>query len=296
MRNDEWSPRSNTTPLRAAFVTWSGLPGLSADDRLAAAALVRRGVAVEAAVWDDPAVPWSAYTAVIVRSTWDYHRRPAAFLRWIDRMDDAGVALWNPPALLRWNFDKGYLGELEQRGVAVVPTCTVPKGSTATLGATLRERGWDDVVVKPAVSASAYQTWRSSASRAGADAARFAALLEAGDVLVQPYQPGIEAGEWSFCFFGGAFSHAVLKRPRLGDFRVQSELGGTVSVEHPPPALLTEAAVVTSLIPGRWLYARVDACSAGQGLLLMELELIEPTLFFHADTRAADRFAEALRT
>jgi glutathione synthase/RimK-type ligase-like ATP-grasp enzyme len=251
---------------------------------------------VEPAVWDDPAVPWSTYAAVIVRSTWDYHRRPAAFLRWIDRMDDARVPMWNPPALLRWNLDKGYLDELERRGITVVPTSRLPKGSSATLTATLGERGWDDVVVKPAVSASAYQTWRSSASLAGADAARFAALLEAGDVLVQPYQPAIEAGEWSFCFFRGAFSHAVLKRPRPGDFRVQSELGGTVSVEHPPPPLIAEAAAVTSLIPGNWLYARVDACSAGHGLLIMELELIEPTLFFHAEPGAADRFAEALRT
>jgi glutathione synthase/RimK-type ligase-like ATP-grasp enzyme len=146
------------------------------------------------------------------------------------------------------------------------------------------------------VSASAYETWRSSSRRAGGDAARFAALLDAGDVLVQPYQPAIEAGEWSLCFFGGAFSHAVLKRPRSGEFRVQSELGGTVSIEHPQPSLVAEAAAVTALIPGGWLYARVDACSVRGSLLLMELELIEPTLFFHADPAAADRFATAFRT
>ena len=296
MPNDAGSRGGRTTPPRVAFVTWSGLPGLTADDRLAAAALVRRGWAVEPAIWDDPAVPWPAYSAAIVRSTWDYHHRPAAFLTWIERMEAAGVPLWNPPAVLRWNLDKRYLGELERRGIAVVPTRIVPKGSGMTLAATLHACGWDDVVVKPAVSASAYETWRSSSRRAGGDAARFAALLDAGDVLVQPYQPAIEAGEWSLCFFGGAFSHAVLKRPRSGEFRVQSELGGTLSIEHPPPSLVAEAAAVTALIPGGWLYARVDACSVRGSLLLMELELIEPTLFFHADPAAADRFATAFRT
>jgi glutathione synthase/RimK-type ligase-like ATP-grasp enzyme len=296
MTNDAGRRGGRTTPERAAFVTWRGLPALSADDRLAAAALERHGVAVEAVSWDDPAVDWVGYSAVVVRSTWDYHRRPLEFQRWIERLEHSGAPLWNPPALLRWNLDKRYLGELAQLGIAVVPTRTVRRGSGATLAGTLDEAGWGEVVVKPAISASAHETWRSSPTRARSDARRFSALLESGDVLVQPYQPAIEEGEWSLCFFGGRFSHAVLKRPRPGEFRVQAELGGEVLVRRPSSRLVEEAANVVGRAPAPWLYARVDACDVGGALLLMELELIEPTLFFHADPDAPERFAEALRT
>lgn len=297
MSNDAVSRGPRTTPggARIAFVTWRGLPGLSADDRLAAAAVASRGARVEPAVWDDPRKDWSAYEAVVVRSTWDYHHRPAEFVQWIARLEAAGVRVWNPPALLRWNLDKHYLAELGGQGVAVVPTRTVPQHSGASLPAALASAGWDEAVVKPAVSASAHETWRTSRARAERDAARFAALVHAGDVLVQPYLHAIEQGEWSLCFLGGRYSHAVLKRPRHGDFRVQSELGGEVLVARPEPGLVARAEEIVARLPAPWLYARVDACEVNGALVLMELELIEPTLFFHADLSAPTRFAQALR-
>jgi glutathione synthase/RimK-type ligase-like ATP-grasp enzyme len=288
--------QSRNSPAAApiAFVTWRGLPALSADDRLAAAALVERGMAVVPAVWDDPAVDWGRFGAVVVRSTWDYHHRPAEFLDWIERLEHAGVRVWNPPSLLRWNLDKRYLAELEQRGVPVVPTVTVPKGSGAALGDLLIEAGWDVAVVKPAVSASAHETWRTSRAGTEMDAGRFAAQVNAGDVLVQPYLSAVEQGEWSLCFLAGRYSHAVLKRPRHGDFRVQSELGGEVLIVPPGAPVVERAEAMVALLPHPWLYARVDACEVGDTLVLMELELIEPTLFLHADPAAPARFAEAL--
>lgn len=281
--------------MRIAFVTWRGLPELSADDRLAATLLVEQGLTVLPSVWDDLAVDWPSFDAVVVRSTWDYHHRPGEFLDWIARLERAGVRLWNPPSLLRWNLDKRYLAELERRGVPVVPTVTVPKDRGASLGDVLAEAGWDRAVVKPTVSASAHETWRTSRARADADAGRFAALVKAGDVLVQPYLSAIADGEWSLCFLGGRYSHAVLKRPRRGDFRVQSELGGEVLLVPPDPAVVERAEAIVALLPRPWLYARVDACQVDGTLVLMELELIEPTLFFHADAGAPARFAEALR-
>jgi glutathione synthase/RimK-type ligase-like ATP-grasp enzyme len=287
--------RNSPGPQLIAFVTWSGLPALSADDQLAAAELETRGATVARTVWDDPAVDWAGFDAVVVRSTWDYHHRPAQFLEWIALLESAGVRVWNPPSLLRWNLDKRYLAELSRRGVAVVPTVTVPRGSDATLADVLVEAGWSQVVVKPAVSASAHETWRTSHQSAGGDASRFARLVRTGDVLVQPYLSAVEAGEWSLCFIGGRFSHAVLKRPRAGEFRVQYELGGEVLALPPPAALIEQAEAIVDLLREPWLYARVDACDIDGALVLMELELIEPTLFFHADPAAPERFAEALR-
>jgi len=287
--------RNSPAARRIAFATWRGLPGLSADDRLASAALVEQGLTVIPSVWDDPVVDWPSFDAVVVRSTWDYHHRPGEFLDWIARLERAGVRVWNPPSLLRWNLDKRYLAELERRGVPVVPTVTVPKGHGSSLADVLVEAGWDAAVVKPAVSASAHETWRTSRARAAADAERFAMLVTAGDVLVQPYLRAVEDGEWSLCFLGERYSHAVLKRPRRGDFRVQSELGGEVLVVPPGPAVVQRAEAIVALLPRPWLYARVDACQVDGTLVLMELELIEPTLFFRADPGAPDRFAEALR-
>ncbi len=287
--------RNSPAARRIAFATWRDLPRLSSDDRLAAAALEGRGVTVVPAVWDDPAVDWPGFDTVVVRSTWDYHHRPDAFLGWIAALERGGVQLWNPPPLLRWNLDKRYLAELGRRGVAVVPTVTVPKGGEPSLADVLGDAGWDLAVVKPAVSASAHETWRTSREQAGADASRFARLVHAGDVLVQPYLSAVEAGEWSLCFLGGRYSHAVLKRPRAGDFRVQYELGGAVVVAPPPAALVAQAEAIVALLEEPWLYARVDACLVDGSLVLMELELIEPTLFFHADRDAPARFADALR-
>ncbi|HET8622751.1 MAG TPA: hypothetical protein VFM14_04260 [Gemmatimonadales bacterium] len=296
MSNHDVGPAPGTTPDRLiAFVTWSGLPHLSTDDRLAAATLAARGMAVDAVVWDDPAVDWSRYGNTVVRSTWDYHLRPAEFLAWVDRVAAAGSRLWNPPSLLRWNLDKRYLAELGMRGVPVIPTVALPRGETSSLREVLDAAGWSEVVVKPAVSASAHQTWRSSTGQAAADAERFAGLLGAGDVLVQPFLREIEQGEWSLCFFGGRFSHAVLKRPHAGEFRVQSELGGEVVVADPERAALARAEEALALVASPWLYARVDGCMVGGDFVLMELELIEPTLFFHAHPAAPVRFAEALR-
>lgn len=286
-------PASRSGP-RLAFATWRGLPELNADDRRAAEALRGRGARVDPVVWDAPGVDWTAFDAVVVRSVWDYHLRPREFLRWVDRVEEAGIRLLNPPAVLRWNHHKSYLRDLDARGVATVPTAWLDHGSRPHLGAMLAERGWAEAVVKPAVSASAHETWRTSPTAAAADQDRFLALLLAGDVLVQPLVPEVQSpGEWSLVFFGGLFSHAMLKRPREGDFRVQEELGGRAEWTVPAPALVEQAAQALAAAPAACLYARVDGVERGGRLILMEMELIEPVLYFEADPGAAGRFAES---
>jgi glutathione synthase/RimK-type ligase-like ATP-grasp enzyme len=286
-------PAAHSGP-RLAFATWRGLPELNADDLRAALALRNRGAQVDPVVWDAPGVDWTAFDAVIVRSVWDYHLRPLEFLRWVDRVEGAGTRLLNPPGVLRWNHHKSYLRDLASRGVATVPTAWLDRGSRPSLGPLLAERGWAEAVVKPAVSASAHETWRTRPAAAAADQERLQALLLAGDVLVQPLVPEVQSpGEWSFVFFGGAFSHAMLKRPREGDFRVQEELGGRAEWTVAPPALVAQALGALHAAPASGLYARVDGVESGGRLVLMEMELIEPVLYFGAEPAAADRFAAA---
>lgn len=265
---------------RVALATCAAIPRLTDDDRLLPPALAALGVTGEAAVWDDPGVRWDAYDAVVIRSCWDYHLRPADFLAWIDRLAHAGVRLCNPPAVLRWNASKRYLRPLADAGVAVTPTRWLDAGSDATLGATLDAAGWDDVVVKPVISATAHETWRASRRTLADDEPRFRALLARTDVMVQPFVRAVTtAGEWSLLFFGGRFSHAVLKRPRAGDFRVQREFGGGHVAATPDAALVREAARALALAPAPCTYARVDGCAVDGRLQIMELELLEPALY-----------------
>jgi hypothetical protein len=281
--------------LRIGLATFTGVPALTADDQLLAAELRGRDSYVEALVWDDPGVRWAELDALVLRSCWDYHQRPAEFLAWMERLQREGVKVWNPPALVRWNSHKSYLRDLEAAGVAVLPTAWLSRATPRDLHALLEERGWREAVVKPAVSASAHGTWRTGLDRATEDQPRLDELLSHAEVLVQPLAPEVSRdGEWSFVFLGGEYSHAVLKRPAAGDFRVQRELGGSEAALEPPPALLVQARAVTARPPGSWLYARVDGIDRGGALTLLELELIEPVLFLGMEVGAARRFASAI--
>jgi glutathione synthase/RimK-type ligase-like ATP-grasp enzyme len=297
---------------RIAFVTSRPWPDLQPDDRPAADALRRRGCVVEATVWDDDAVDWPAFDAVVLRSCWDYHDAPARFQAWLDRIERARVRLWNPLDTVRWNLDKHYLAELAALGLHVTPTAFPPPG--ASLDHVLAERGWTDVVVKPRVSADGHRTHRmiadvtgphadfvaAAADTAGphadfvAAAADAVALVASGTALVQPYLAAIALdGELSFVFMAGAYSHAVRKRPAPGEFRVQPRLGA-VEPADPAAAIIAQAHAVARAVPHHWLYMRVDGCVVDGVLLVMEVELIEPTLFFERSPAAAERFAEGI--
>jgi glutathione synthase/RimK-type ligase-like ATP-grasp enzyme len=277
-----------------ALATCAAVPELSPDDRLLLPALAALAIQAGPAVWDDPGTPWERYDAVVVRSCWDYHHKADRFDEWTRRLETAGMPLWNPPAVLRWNARKTYLRELEEAGVPVVPTRFIESPGGPDLDAVLHDAGWREVVVKPVVSASAFETWRAERGREE-DGERFRQLVGRMPVMVQPFLPEIEReGEWSFCFFGGEYSHAVLKRPRPGDFRVQSDHGGVYHLADPAGALIEQAAAALGAAGNRTLYARVDGCVVRGELHLMELELLEPALFLALHPDAPDRFAAAL--
>jgi hypothetical protein len=283
---------------RVAFVTWSGLPDLAPDDQLAAAALERDGVAVARVAWD-AAVEWRDYACIVLRSCWDYHLRPVEFGEWLRHGARAALPFQNPVPLLQWNLDKRYLRDLAAEGVPIVPTSWVEPGETATLPELLAREGWDDAVVKPTLSASAHGTWRTTSAGAADDAARFREDCARGSVMLQPFQPAVVAhGEWSLVFIAGAFSHAVLKRPAAHDFRVQAEFGGSAIAAHPPAALVVQARrvveVAESLCGARCLYARVDGCAIDGTLVLLELEVLEPSLFLQHADGAPERLAGAV--
>ncbi len=278
-----------------ALATCAQYPDLSPDDQFLPPALERLGLRPVAARWDDAGERWESYGAVVLRSCWDYHHRFPTFVRWLHHLESVGARVHNPVPTLRWNMRKTYLRVLEAAGIPVTGTVWATMGSATTLRDIRRSTGWDALVVKPTVSASAWETWLMEGPGSAANEARFAGMLRDRDLMVQPFLPSIVTeGEISFVFVAGTFSHAVRKRPKPGDFRVQEEHGGTAEREDVGPDLVRQAARAMAAAPGPVLYARVDGALVSGNLVITELELVEPMLYFGWDARAADRLAQAI--
>jgi len=278
-----------------AFATAHKEANLTSDDYLAVNVLAQRGVVVHPAVWNDPQVDWQIFDAVVVRSCWDYHLQPQAFRQWIDDVTRMDVPLWNQPQTLRWNMDKTYLRDLAQRGIVVPSTVWIEPGSSVNLVTLLQEQRWERAVIKPTISATAHHTFITTPEHATTDNAQAAHVLQQSGLIVQEFVPEVVAGgEWSLMFFAKRYSHAVLKRPRDGDFRVQSDFGGTTEAAQPAPHLREQAQRIVNSVAEPLLYARVDGIDRDGMFVLMELELIEPFLFLSTAPRAAAHLASAM--
>lgn len=286
-----------------ALVTCEKFPSLYGGEQLLPPALQRAGIAVQIVAWTDADVDWSRFDAVVLRTTWDYFERYPEFCAWLDRLEAMGARVFNPLATVRANSDKVYLQTLERLGVATVPTCWVAPGTApAEVQRQLADLTWPEVVIKPSVSGGAFRTERLSLADLRARREPLADILADSHALVQPFLPEIaSAGEWSFLYFGGTFSHSVLKQAKAGDYRVQMTHGGRHTLTTAPDELRAQADEVLRLcrgLPGgeqAWLYARVDGVSLGGRFVVVEVELIEPYLFLDEDPPAADRFAAALQ-
>lgn len=278
------------------FATSVDHPALTVDDRLAADALRASGADVAPLAWGDVPRGMRGGDVVVVRSCWDYHLAPARFRAWLDALDARGVRVANGVDRLRWNMDKRYLLELGQRhGIPIPPTLVVRRGERYSLDAVMRRLGASQVVVKPAISLSAFDTQRYPSGAPECEA-EFHAQCARHDVLVQAYLPQIEAGEHSIVFFDNRVSHAVLKTPAANDFRVQAEFGGLHRLVEAPDHVVRQASRVLAATGAIHAYARVDGVLVEGRFVLMELELIDPVLFFGlAGAPAVERFTRVLQ-
>ncbi len=278
--------------MRLTLLTCAEQPALTADDRLLADALARLGVEVRVSPWSALDID-AAGAACVLRSTWDYHVTFAPFIEWLDAIDRRGLRLVNSTALVRWNADKQYLRVLEGAGIALPPTVWLEAPDANAVADALAATGWPRAVLKPRVSASAHGTIVVTPSATVADDAL--ETLRAHGALLQAFLPEIEHdGELSLLYFDGTFSHAVRKRPREGDFRVQHEFGGSEDAVEPLSIERVFADRVMAACPEVPAYARVDVVTTARGPVLMELELIEPYLYFAHDDGAAERCARAI--
>lgn len=278
-----------------AFLTLEDRSGYVIDDAIALDALAARGWRVDEVPWRRRA-DWRAYDAVVVRTTWDYQRDLDAFLATLGEITALGVPLANDLALIRWNARKTYLRDLDARGVVTVPTRWGHGLTAPSLRALHAQIAAATCVVKPVVGANADDTYCVTADLDDVALDRIAARFTDRAWMAQPFvRCVLDEGEFSLFYFGGRYSHAIVKLPREGDFRVQEEHGGLITPISPDAPLRAAADRVMAALDVTPLQARVDLVRLDDGAFaLMELEAIEPSLYFRTHPDAAANFCDAL--
>lgn len=281
---------------RCAFLTLDDPSSYVIDDELAIEPLRELGWRVDLVSWRADA-EWRDYDVVVIRSTYDYIAAPEAFLAALERIARSGTRLLNGVETVRWNLRKTYLRDLAERGVPVVPTAWRDRLRPGELPELLRAVGGAGAVVKPVVGANAEGAWRLDAHAVRERAGEIEAYYADRALMAQPFVHAVLAeGEFSLFYFNGEHSHTILKTPAAADFRVQEEHGGRIRAVQADAALLHAGRTALRAVGRVPLYARADFVRAneGGGFWLMELELIEPSLYLRMDPGAPGRFARAI--
>ncbi|PWN07299.1 ATP-grasp domain-containing protein [Rhodohalobacter mucosus] len=271
------------------------LANILKEDQLLQEALKERGITSVRVDWADPEVDWESFKCVVFRTTWDYFERFREFTLWLNRVEKL-TRLCNDISLIRWNMDKHYLKDLENRGIPVVDSLMIEKESTLDLRSLLEESGWTEGVIKPCVSGAARHTYRVNRESAAEIEKFIRPLLSGESFILQPFLPEImTTGEDTLMVIGGEVTHAVRKVAKEGDFRVQDDHGGTVHEYKPLQEQVQLAVKAMDACNPEPVYGRVDMVRNLEGeWVVMELELIEPELWMRTHPEAAEVFAEAL--
>jgi len=253
------------------------------------------GWQVDTVVWDDPCIDWDAFDAVYICTPWDYPDKLQRFIDVLEAIDRSSAVLVNSLELVRWNLRKTYLRDIEDRGGQIVPSIWLDELDAEAVAAAFDQFATDRIVIKPQIGANAADIFILTHPVADAVRGELAVTFADRACFIQPFMTSIqEEGEYSLFYFGLEYSHAILKIPAVGDFRSQEEHGAEIISTSPPARLRAAGDHVVRLVDPPPAYARADFIRRGDGdFLLMELELIEPSLYLRTDNRAASRFAAA---
>lgn len=273
-----------------ALVTCLELPEPDPDEKLLLCAVRQAGMSAELLAWDNSKGNPGEFDLCVLRSCWNYYEDPKAFLDWIAAAE-AYSMLANPADIIRWNLHKSYLQELEDAGVSIIPTAWFERDESVDLLATMQKHCWNDVVVKPAVSAASFRTRRFRVDQANEGQAFLEALVRERDTMVQRYMPMVESsGERALVWIDGQLTHAVRKSPRFADGAEQ--ISDALMVSDQERAIADRA---LACVDGELLYARVDVMHDDDGkLLVSEVELMEPSLFLLQCPAALERLVGAI--
>lgn len=266
------------------------------EDDILILALESMGISCVRKSWEDPDFDWHSVRFVLFRTPWNYFERLGDFTAWLNVVSDQTRFL-NPEVLIRWNLNKSYLWDLASKGVPMLPGYYFAAGSDVSLAKFAGLTGWKEMVIKPAISGTARNTFRFTAKEVGSMEPKFQNLLKSESMLLQEFQDSVlNRGEVSLVLIGGKFSHAVLKCAKPGDFRVQDDFGGSLHEYAPDAKEIGLAEMALSKCPQLPVYARVDVIRNNRNeAMLTELELIEPELWFRREPSAAKLLAEQIK-
>ncbi|TDE50984.1 RimK family alpha-L-glutamate ligase [Flavobacterium sp. GT3P67] len=280
--------------MKIAILTCEKLPELTPADQQLIPELAKYNITAKAVIWNDKTINWTDFDYLIFRNTWDYFEKETEFKIWLDQIEKLGIKTLNPIEVIKQNIHKFYLREMEQQGISILPTVFIDKTDNLNL-AELIPPHWKKAVIKPAFSAGSYLTEVFEASETQEISEKYKNIAAEKELLLQEFMPEIQTlGETSFIFFNKKFSHSVNKKPVDGDFRVQSLFGGKYNLVQPNSEMIEKAQKVVNTFQEKLLYARVDGILIENELYLMEIECIEPDLYFNLSENSLERFVAAI--
>ena len=263
-------------------------------DQLLIPELAKHSIKAQAVIWDDQSIDWSDFDWLIFRNTWDYYEKETEFNRWLEHLEYLGIKTLNALDIVKQNKHKFYLRDLQDQGIAILPTVFIEKINTLNLKNIIPSH-WKKAVIKPAFSAGSYLTEVFDVSDIDKINLQYQDIATEKELLLQEFIPQIQtAGETSFIFFNKQFSHSVNKKPAEGDFRIQVQFGGQYTAFEPSSDLIWQAQKIVNTFPDALLYARVDGIIINDQLQLMEIECIEPDLYFNYSEGALERFVSTI--
>lgn len=289
------SATRDMTRRRCAYLTMEDQQGWSIDAELAFPSMRSMGWTIDALPWRTENVDWDAFDAVYVGTPWDYPEDPGHFMQVLRSIDRSNAVLVNDMQLVAWSIPKTYLRDLEEKGVAIVPSIWAERYEDGMLENALDRFAVGTIIVKPIISTNATDTYLFCRQDTGSLESVLGETFADRPCVMQPFMENIQTeGEYSLFYFNREFSHAIRKTPKRGDFRVQEEHGSEIIAVMPEPSLREAGDRVLRLIDPLPVYARVDFVrGADERFLLMELELVEPSMYLRMDDKAPERFARA---
>lgn len=282
--------------LRCAFLSMDNLDDYECYDQLLVPPLNNLGWNVDTISWRNETVDWNHYDVVIIRSCWDYQQEPERFLATLNTIEQSNATLTNSLALVKWNIQKTYLKKLEAKQIPIVPTLWKDQFKAEELISYYKRFETDNIIIKPEIGAGADHIFWLKKGEEEPHLQSLKATFKDTAFMVQPFlKPIITEGEYSLFFFDGNYSHTVLKTPKSGDFRVQEEHGGILQLVEADETLLNLGEKTLKALPEKPLYARIDLVQHKGAFVVIEVEIIEPSLYFNMDDESPQRFARSFQ-
>ncbi len=280
--------------ISIALLTCQKLPELTPADQLLIPELAKHNIKATPAIWDDPSIDWTQFDYLIFRNTWDYYEKETEFNNWLKHIEFLQIKTLNSLETIYKNKHKFYLKNLQNNGIPILPTFFIEKTNALNLKEIIPNH-WEKIIIKPAFSGGSFSTTLFEKSEIDKINLQYSDFAKEKELLIQKYFPEIETlGETSFVFFNKIFSHCINKKPVNGDFRIQVQFGGKYTTIEPNKALIAKAQKIVNTFDEDLLYARVDGIVIENELYLMEIECIEPDLYFDYSNGSLQRFVASI--